>query len=115
MERRDFVKLTGAGMGAIILPVTGNIVTAAELLDKPMDVGMKKQLADIALNTARAAGATYADARIGRYLNQFVTTREKVVNNIVNTESAGIGIRVSCVFTKYRKSAHFYWHRHKIA
>jgi TldD protein len=94
MERRDFVKLTGAGMGAIMLPVTGNIVTAAELLDRPMDVAIKKQLADIALNAAKAAGASYADARIGRYLNQFVTTREKVVNNIVNTESSGVGIRV---------------------
>lgn len=81
-------------MGALFLPVTGNIVTAAELLDKPMDVAIKKQLADVALNAARAAGASYADARIGRYLNQFVTTREKVVNNIVNTESSGIGIRV---------------------
>ena len=94
MERRDFVKLTGAGMGSLLLPVTGNIVTAAELLDKPMDVAIKKQLADVALNAAKAAGATYADARIGRYLNQFITTREKVVNNVVNTESAGIGIRV---------------------
>lgn len=94
MERRDFVKLTGAGVGSLLLPVTGNIVTAAELLDKPMDVALKKQLADIALNAAKAAGATYADARIGRYLNQFITTREKVVNNVVNTESAGIGIRV---------------------
>jgi len=94
MERRDFVKLTGVGMGSLLLPVTGNIVTAAELLDKPMDVALKKQLADVALNTAKAAGASYADARIGRYLNQFITTRDKVVNNVVNTESAGIGIRV---------------------
>ncbi|WP_196138925.1 TldD/PmbA family protein [Aliikangiella sp. G2MR2-5] len=94
MERRDFIKITGTGMGALVLPMTGNIVTAAELLDKPMDVGLKKQLADIALNAARSAGASYADARIGRYLNQFITTREKVVNNVVNTESAGIGIRV---------------------
>ncbi len=94
MERRDFIKLTGAGVGGLILPITGNMVSAAQLLDRPMDVAMKKQLADIALNAAKSAGATYADARIGRYLNQFVTTREKVVNNIVNTESAGIGIRV---------------------
>ncbi|WP_444996818.1 TldD/PmbA family protein [Aliikangiella sp. IMCC44359] len=94
MERRDFVKLTCTGAGALILPVTGNIVTAAELLDKPMDVALKKQLADVALNAAKSVGASYADARIGRYLNQFITTREKVVNNIVNTESAGIGIRV---------------------
>jgi TldD protein len=94
MERRDFVKLSCAGFGSMMLPINGNIVTAAELLDRPMDVALKKQLADVALNAAKAAGASYADARIGRYLNQFITTREKVVNNIVNTESAGIGIRV---------------------
>ncbi len=94
MERRDFIKLSGAGMSSLILPITGNIVTAAELLDKPMDIAIKKQRADVALNAARAAGASYADARIGRYLNQFITTRDKVVNNVVNTESAGIGIRV---------------------
>jgi TldD protein len=59
-----------------------------------MDVAFKKKLADIALNAAKAKGASYADARIGRYLNQFVTTQETRVDNIVNTESAGIGIRV---------------------
>ncbi|MEE4244221.1 MAG: TldD/PmbA family protein [Kangiellaceae bacterium] len=94
MDRRDFIKIGGVGMGAIVLPITGNIVSAEQLLDQPMDVAIKKRLADIALNAAKAAGATYADARIGRYLNQFVNTREKVVSNIVNTESAGIGIRV---------------------
>ena len=40
------------------------------------------------------SGATYTDVRIGRYLNQFVVTREDKVENIVNTESYGIGIRV---------------------
>ena len=59
-----------------------------------MDVTYKKKLADIALNAAKAKGATYADARIGRYLNQFVTTRETRVDSITNTESAGIGVRV---------------------
>ena len=39
-------------------------------------------------------GATYTDVRIGRYLNQFVITREDKVENIVNTESYGMGIRV---------------------
>ena len=32
--------------------------------------------------------------RIGRYLRQFVITREDKVQNVVNTESSGIGIRV---------------------
>ena len=94
MQRRDFIKLTGVGVGGLILPLSGMAVSAEQLLDKPMDVVFKKKLADIALNAAKAKGATYADVRIGRYLNQFVTTQEKRVDNIVNTESAGIGVRV---------------------
>jgi TldD protein len=54
----------------------------------------KKKLADIALNTAKSKGATYADVRIGRYLNQFITTREDKVQNLTNTESFGVGVRV---------------------
>jgi TldD protein len=64
------------------------------MLDPLMDVSQKKKLADVALNTTKGLGATYTDVRIGRYLNQFVTTREKKVQNIVNTESFGVGIRV---------------------
>ena len=94
MQRRDFIKLTGVGAGGLMLPMSGIAVSADQLLDKPMDIAYKKKLADIALNAAKAKGASYADARIGRYLNQFVTTQEKRVDNIVNTESAGIGIRV---------------------
>ncbi|TDF41968.1 TldD/PmbA family protein [Alteromonadaceae bacterium M269] len=94
MERRDFIKLGGYGAGALMLPISGVAVSAEQLLDRPMDVAQKKKLANIALNAAKAKGATYADARIGRYLNQFVTTREARVSNIVNTESAGIGVRV---------------------
>ncbi len=94
MDRRNFMKLSGAGLGSLMIPITGNVVTAAELLDKPMDTAFKKKLSDIGLNAAKSAGATYADVRIGRYLNQFVNTREKRVSNLVNTESSGIGIRV---------------------
>ena len=51
-------------------------------------------MADVALNAARSKGATYTDVRIGRYLNQYVITREDKVENVVNTQSYGMGIRV---------------------
>ncbi|MGN6213757.1 TldD/PmbA family protein [Parafilimonas sp.] len=96
MKRRNFLQVAGMGIGASMLaniPIIGNAVP----LDRPWDPGdtaLKKQLADVALNAARTKGATYTDVRIGRYLNQFVVTREDKVQNIVNTESYGIGVRV---------------------
>jgi TldD protein len=96
MDRRDFIKGAGAGIGGLLVPSfigMGNAV-AAEVLVTKMDVGLKKKMADIALNAATKSGATYCDVRIGRYLRQFVITRENKVQNVVNTESTGVGIRV---------------------
>lgn len=94
MDRRDFVKLTSMGVGGLMLPITGRVVSADELVEAGMDFAAKKELATVALNAATSAGATYADARIGRYLNQFITAEEKRVDSIVNTESFGVGVRV---------------------
>jgi TldD protein len=96
MKRRDFLQLAGVGAGAMMLPfdTLANSVTQQALLDPWLDVSTKKQLADVALNASRSASATYADVRIGRYLNQFVVTRENKVQNVRSTESYGVGIRV---------------------
>ena len=74
MERRKFVQLAGLGTGALMMPSfsLGNNIPVEALLDPGMDIAVKKRLADVALNTARSLGASYADARIGRYLNQYV-------------------------------------------
>src|SRR6478735_4441969 len=75
------------------IPVIGNPIDPERMLE-PVDVALKKQMADVALNAARSKGATYTDVRVGRYLNQFIITREDKVQNIVNTESYGLGVRV---------------------
>jgi len=96
MKRRDFLYLSGMGMGASMfqsVPLLGHAIPFEESLS-PVEVSLKKQIADIALNEARVKGASYADVRIGRYLNQFIITREKKVESISNTESYGMGIRV---------------------
>ena len=93
MQRRDFLKAGGAGMACMLLPLHGHAVPAETLLSS-LDVGLKKSLADTALQAAREAGASYCDVRIGRYLRQFVTTREDQVTGVINTESTGIGVRV---------------------
>ena len=53
-----------------------------------------KDMADVALNLAKQRGASYADIRINRTLNQFINTRENKVQNVTNTESFGFGVRV---------------------
>ncbi len=94
MDRRDFIKIGGAGLGSLMLPsFVGRVIAAEELLST-LDLATKKKLADAALAAAKTAGATYCDVRIGRYLRQFVMTREDKVQNIVNMESTGVGIRV---------------------
>lgn len=88
--------LAGVGLGAAMLPplpAFSREIDPLAALDQ-VDPRVKKQLADVALNAARAKGATYADVRIGRYLNQFVSARENRVQGIANTESYGVGIRV---------------------
>ena len=93
MDRREFLRLSGVGMGMMVVPVMGRPVPLLGATT-PIATGDKKALADVALNTARMHGASYADVRIGRYLNQFIITREDKVQNIVNTESFGVGVRV---------------------
>lgn len=97
MKRKDFLQMSAMGFGSLLIPrfaLLGNPIDSSAALLDGMDVSMKKQLADVALNAARSKGATYADIRIGRYLNQFVLTRENRVQNIANTESFGVGVRV---------------------
>ncbi|MBD1397315.1 TldD/PmbA family protein [Pontibacter sp. JH31] len=96
MKRRHFIELSALGFGGLMMPsipVFGDIISPERALEQ-VDPALKKRLADIALNTAKSSGASYADVRIGRYLQQYIFTREKQVQNIVNAESYGVGVRV---------------------
>ncbi|MCJ8209481.1 TldD/PmbA family protein [Mucilaginibacter sp. RS28] len=96
MKRRNFIYLSGVGAGAMMLPdlsAMGRPIDQERALEA-IDVKVKKELADTALNVAKSKGASYADIRIGRYLTQAVITRETRVLNVANAESFGVGIRV---------------------
>ena len=93
MERRDFLYVTGGAL-ATAVPVFGRPVGDLVSALTPIPTADKKRLADAALERARSAGATYADVRIGRYLNQFIQCRDLKIQGITNTESFGCGIRV---------------------
>jgi TldD protein len=96
LKRKDFLYLSGLGVSSAMLSrftAYGSPIHPEDAL-KTVDTALKKALADVALTTAKAKGATYADVRIGRYLNQSIITREHQVENVANTESYGVGIRV---------------------
>jgi TldD protein len=93
MDRREFLRITGLGMGTLVVPVLGRPVPLSGATT-PVPTADRKALAAVALDAARSRGATYADVRIGRHLNQFVVTREDRVESLTNTESYGVGVRV---------------------
>jgi len=93
MERRTFLKIGAGTAGTMLVPVFGNAIAAEELFN-PLALSFKKALADTAMDAARKAGASYCDVRIGRYLNQYITTRDLNVEGVTNTESSGVGVRV---------------------
>jgi TldD protein len=87
IHRRRFVQsMLVLGAAAGVRPRT--VLLAAPPSDELRD------LADAALASAKSAGASYADIRINRYRNQFIFTRDRRVQNIVNTEDYGFGVRV---------------------
>ena len=86
--------MTGMAAGALALPPGTHLVPFWNGAITPIPSADKRQLADAALGAARSAGASYADVRIGRYLNQFVTSRETKIQNVTNLESYGVGVRV---------------------
>src|SRR5260221_13248226 len=86
IDRREFVQ------SMIALGAATSLRPAAVLFAAPNQA--LKDLADAALATAKQAGASYADIRINRYRNQFLFTRDRRVQNIVNTEDYGFGVRV---------------------
>jgi TldD protein len=91
-NRRDFLKTTAATAAAL---ASGQlqIHSDAQTLTAPSADPLALELANEALNVARSSGASYADARIGRYRRQIIQTRERQVAAVTDEESYGIGVR----------------------
>ena len=99
-DRRDFLKTSGVALGAIALGPA--LEKAHALTPRPasgygalqsMDAPTKDLLME-ALNAAKSAGASFADARIARYRQNFVNTREQQITGVTDTDSIGCGVRV---------------------
>ena len=94
-SRRDFLKTAGVAAGAISLASLPSWITSVTAAEEAAANGVDKNaLADVALNTARKLGVTYADIRINRYRNEFIATREQQVQNVSRGQNFGFGVRV---------------------
>ena len=92
LTRRDFIKT--AGTAAALTASPGFLFEPfAQTIEAPTADPFAIELANEALNTARSAGASYADVRVGRYRRQAVATRERNVTSVSDSESYGMGIR----------------------
>ncbi len=98
--RRDFLATTAAAAGvAAIAAIPQRAEAAVRTLaapqphvQPPMDAPTKDLLM-AAINAARMAGASFADARVGRTQRNFVITREQQIQQIVDTDTMGCGVR----------------------
>ncbi|HEX3160412.1 MAG TPA: TldD/PmbA family protein [Gemmatimonadaceae bacterium] len=94
-SRRDFLKATTAATLAAGLarPASAQGPASSFSLRADADPALRELLME-ALQAAKDAGASYADARAGRYRRQFIATREQQVTGINDSESFGVGVRV---------------------
>jgi TldD protein len=77
----------GFAIAPVAPPTPARSNTRREREAAPEDLALE------ALNAARDAGASYADARVGHYRRQSVGTRERQITNISDDESSGLGVR----------------------
>jgi TldD protein len=97
-SRREFVKTSSAaavaiaGLAAVPSSARAAAITAADSSPFLGDPNIR-ELTQVALEAARAAGATYADVRIARNRTQSLFTREQRVQGLVDNETQGFGVR----------------------
>ena len=97
-DRREFLKVAGLAAGA--LAADPRLTQAFAAASKPgaantappMDAAIRELLME-ALNAAKLSGAGYADVRVGRQRRNFVFTREHQIQNVVDTDTMGCGVR----------------------
>ncbi len=100
-DRREFLRQGATAAAALAAAAawkaTGGaaIATAAPapLVHEIPDDTSIRELMMAALDAAKSAGAGYADVRIGRQRQNFVFTREQQIQNVVDTDSIGCGVR----------------------
>lgn len=99
VDRRHFVKTSSAAAAGLV--VVPSLVAAGLEPREPIRPGASRDHVDpatrdlllAALDAATSAGAEYADARVARYRNRQVSTRERQITGVSDSETMGIGVR----------------------
>ncbi len=106
-SRRDFLKASAAvaagtlaaqsTLSASTLHAPGLItrVVPRGVLDAstPFDDPAVKALMQVAIDTAKSGGASYADVRVAARRQQNVNTRDRIVQGVSDTDTFGLGVR----------------------
>jgi len=94
LNRRQFLQRSATAGGMLLLPgCAARGPAPGGALLRPPDPE-RRELAAIALQAARDAGASHADVRIADYRNQWVNTREARVVHLDDASDEGFGVRV---------------------
>jgi TldD protein len=93
-SRRSFLKTSAAAaataaVGSRILAATDAYAATAPT---PGDPAIR-MLMQVALDTAKSGGASYADVRVSARRQQNVGTRDKIVTGVGDTDTFGLGVR----------------------
>lgn len=92
VSRRDFMKLAGiAGLSVAAAPYQFGCGSNIDPNFNPDP--QERVLIEQAIEVLNQAGASYGDARISRHWFESITSREKQITGVANTDSYGIGIR----------------------
>jgi TldD protein len=93
-SRRNFLKTSAAA--AATAAVGSRILAAADAYaataPTPGDPAIR-MLMQVALDTAKSGGASYADVRVSARRQQNVGTRDKIVTGVGDTDTFGLGVR----------------------
>jgi TldD protein len=90
MQRRDFLTRSAAAAAGLALAPHSLAAPHLAVSGDPTF----RELALRAVDTARAAGAQYADARISRVRSQALSTREQQITGFQDADTFGFGVRV---------------------
>ncbi|MEY4544833.1 MAG: hypothetical protein RL685_1028 [Pseudomonadota bacterium] len=94
MRRRQLLSAALAGGSLGVLHGCSRVSSAPVVPEDPRFDPRVRALAELALDAARDAGASYADVRIADYRTQALRTREARVVSVSDDSSRGFGVRV---------------------